>query len=412
MSRSLVILGRGVSGLAAEKLAGAVGGYGPVTLAADGDADTPRFERSTRVVLSPGIKPHSRLLQAALAAGAEILGELEFAGRHFPGRYLAITGTNGKTTTTELTTALLKAGGVFAEAAGNIGLPLSALAAGIRAGEYPADTLPVIEVSSFQLETASEFAPFAAVLLNLGSDHLDRYPGGMAEYEAVKRRVFHGVDAGNRIFGITMPPEGEKHFAVDSVGVRRPGGALLCRWGELALRGEHNRENVAAALELTDRVIPVETAGVLDALRNFRVGRHRIELVAERNGVEFYDDSKATNPAAVVAAVRALCPNGKKRIHLLAGGLDKGMIFDELSPILPCLKRVYLYGEARAAIGRVLGGDDFGTDFAAAVEAAAAAAEPGDAVLLSPACASMDLFKNYAERGDRFAEIIRNANVV
>ncbi len=407
----VVILGRGLSGRAAAKLA--VAAKLKFVLASDGDLEPPEIPSGSLVVLSPGIRPDSPLLGRARAAGCEIISELEFAARHFPGRYLAITGTNGKTTTTELTTWLLQHLGFPAVAAGNIGLPLSEIAAEVSEHKRPPETLPVIEVSSFQLEAVRDFSPEAAVLLNLGSDHLDRYPGGMAEYEAVKRRIFHGVAPANRIFGRSLPPEGVPRV-VENCGTIFLDGLPLLEYGTMALKGAHNLENTLAALELAARVAPAAKffePEFLEALRRFSTGRHRLETVCQVNCIVAIDDSKATNPAAVIAALKAIAPEPRANIHLLAGGLDKAMDFTELRPGAPYLKHLYLYGQARSRIGAALSGlvpmTDFGTDFAAAVRAAAEAAQPGEVVLLSPACASMDLFKNYQERGERFAELIR-----
>ncbi len=406
----MVILGRGLSGDAAMRLAGVLGI--PARQAADADAELPTFTAGMPVILSPGIRPDSPLLRKALAAGAETMGEMEFAARHFNAPYLALTGTNGKTTTTELATHLLNAAGRNAVAAGNIGLPFSSVAADVLEGKLPADTLIVLEVSSFQLEAVRDFAPLAAALLNLASDHLDRYPGGMARYEAIKRRIFDHVPKANRIAGISLPQEAPR-VAEYRAGVLFLEDRELLPFSRLHLKGEHNLENVLAALELVHRVLPPETMHsekFLAALCAFSAGRHRLEMLPEKRGVRAVNDSKATNPAAVIAALKALEPLPRGNIHLLAGGLDKGMNFDELLAGVPYLKKVYLYGASQETLKRVFAGrvplDCFGQDFAEAVRTAVNAASPGDVILLAPACASMDMFRNYQERGDVFCRLI------
>lgn len=411
---NIVILGRGASGRAAHRLANLLGHS--AKLAADGDElDFDKLcAEADLIVSSPGMKPASPLRRAAEASGRELIGEMEFGFRHFPGKILAITGTDGKTTTTELTVRLLRAAGVDAVEAGNIGVPLADIAADLIERKLAPGVLPVVETSSFQLEDVLSFAPFAAILLNIGSDHLDRYHGSRSEYEAVKRRIFRLVPPENRIFGRSM----KEPAALERVEVREGfqiylDGNFLIDFAELKIRGEHNLENVVAALELIRRVLAPEVFSrpeFLAALRDFSTGRHRIEPVGEFGGVRIVNDSKATNPHAASAALRLLAPE-TTGFHLLLGGLDKGMDFSELGDFAPVIRRAYLFGECRAKITATLAGKidcvDFGTDFEAAIDAAMAAARPGETVLLAPGCASMDMFKNYQERGDRFVDRVK-----
>ncbi len=409
-----VIIGRGVSGNAAAELAAACGM--DFIQFSDGEpaAENFKFSGEETVIISPGVGGGSELLRRAGTAGCEVIGEMEFAARNFPGRYVAVTGTNGKTTVTELASALFAAAGLNVRSCGNIGEPLSLAAAEIKRKQLSSDVWAVAETSSFQLESVRDFAPLAAVILNVKSDHLDRYHGSMEEYRAVKMRIFDHTAPENRIWGISS---GEKFcqrvFPGDDGRSICIGGRKLLDFGECALRGEHNLENLCAALELLIRAAGEEAVfrpEVIQTAKNFRTGRHRLETVAVIDGVTFIDDSKATNPSGVTAALRAL----SGPVRLIAGGLDKGMDFGELLEEgggFEKVKKVYLVGEAAERIAEVLPEDmpvsRFGKDFAAAVAAARDEAQSGETVLLSPACASMDMFRNYRERGDFFVANIR-----
>ena len=408
----LIVIGRGTSGQAAERLGRLTGYEVAVVEDSDGEAAEKQVALADLVVTSPGVKPWSPLYRAALNGTAEFIGEMEFGFRHFPGNVIAITGTDGKTTTTELTCHLLRALGLHPAEAGTIGVPLSAVAADLREGLLPADTVAVVETSSFQLERVDRFAPEAAVLLNIGSDHLDRYHGDPAEYEAVKRRIFRHVAPENRIFGISMnEPDARRRVTTDGERILLDGREIL-RFSWTRLTGAHNLENLVAAIELCARLLPVEafaTAAFRDGATSFHTGRHRIETVAEHEGVRYVNDSKATNPHAAAAALRTL-DAPPHSVHWLLGGLDKGMDFRELRAFSGQIRRAYLFGECREkirdAVSDVIDCADFGVDFEGAVLAAAEAARPGEIVLLAPACASMDMFRNYQERGDRFRAAI------
>ena len=395
----VAILGGGVSGRAAALLAARCGDES-VILNDGEDAALPAD--ADLIVTSPGVHPlKSPLYKAALASGKEFIGEMEYGFRHFRGRVAAITGTNGKTTTTELTAFLLKRAEIDAETAGNIGLPLSELAA----REHQPD-IAVVEVSSFQLERAPSFAPLCAALLNLESDHEDRYEGGFAEYCAVKKSIFDRVPEGNRVWGLSFPSRPRRvTFAGDML---LADGEALLDVAQTALNAPHNRENLAAAAELFLRIAPEKKALLPEAAAAFRPGRYRIEFFHERNNIRCYDDSKGTNPSAVAAAVRAV----SGPVVLLAGGLDKGMDFSMLRELAPRLRALVLCGSCREPIAKVFAGTgvpvtDCGMDFEQAVRAMVRAARSGDALMLSPGCASMDMFKNYAERGDRFKELVK-----
>ena len=394
-----VILGGGVSGKAAALLAGKLGCEAVILNDGEGvelpvDCDL--------VVSSPGVHPlRSHLYKSAVGSGKEFIGEMEYGFRYFNGRVVAITGTNGKTTTTELTVFLLQHAGFNAVAAGNIGLPLSEVSAQKEQPE-----IAVVEVSSFQLELVSSFAPEAAVLLNLESDHEDRYAGGFEEYCAVKKKIFDRVPEENRIWGLSFSGHSRRvTFENDFLTVD---GKVLLDVRETALSAPHNRENLAAAVELFLRIAPEKLHTLPESIKDFRCGKHRIELFHEYDNIRFYDDSKGTNPAAVAAAVNSV----DGQIVLLAGGLDKGMDFSLFRTFASRLRSLVLYGQCRENIAGVFAGSsvkiiDCGTDFEKAVSTAINAAFPGDAVMLSPGCASMDMFKNYQERGEKFKELVR-----
>ena len=397
--KKVTVLGGGVSGKAAALLARNSGDE-PLILNDGGDVSLP--SNSQLIVASPGVHPlRSALYKAAAASGIEFIGEMEYAFRNFKGRILAITGTNGKTTTTELTLFLLQKAGIDAVAAGTIGLPLSEVAA---AEKQPA--VAVVEVSSFQLELIDTFRPEAAVLLNLESDHEDRYAGGFEEYCAVKKKIFDRVTPENQIWGLSFP---EKIHRVNYSGdMLTIDGQEILDVSETSLSAPHNRENLAAAVELFLRVVPEKVEILPRVVRDFRCGKHRIEFFYEGQGVRFYDDSKGTNPSAVAAAVNSV----PGPVVLLAGGLDKGMDFSILAEVASKVRSVVLYGQCQEPIARVFRRvgvpvSQCGTDFENAIDTAVALAHKGDTVLLSPGCASMDMFKNYQERGEKFKEIVR-----
>ena len=394
---NVVIIGGGVSGQAAAKLCRKLN-YDCRIVEDKTDKVLPPADL---IVTSPGVFPQrSGLYQQALASGTEFIGEMEFAFRHFKNRILAITGTNGKTTTTELTTFLLNALDTPAVSAGNIGMPLAELCL------TPMTETAVVEVSNFQLERAPTFSPFAAVLLNLASDHEDRYPGGFEEYCSVKRRIFDHVPPENRICGLSFDVPSRRVTASD--GKLFIDGSPVLDLAETRLAAPHNTENLAAAAELLLRVLPPQklTDGrFAEAVKSFRPGAHRIETVADKDGILFVNDSKATNPAAVLAAARAV----DRPLVILLGGLDKGMDFSPLADLAPHIRTAVLYGQSAPKIAAVLQRKvpciPCGNDFEKAFSTAASAAQPGDCVLLSPACASMDMFKNYQERGDLFRNL-------
>jgi UDP-N-acetylmuramoylalanine--D-glutamate ligase len=382
-------------------------------------------ERGIRtVVKSPGVPNGAPVVIAARERGIEIVGELELAWRLLPNRFVAVTGTNGKTTTVELLGEIWRAAGLPVAVAGNVGTPLSSLVGLLD----PAATV-ICEASSFQLEDALEFAPEVAVLLNVEEDHLDRH-GDLASYRAAKERIFARQRPED---WAVAPPElmpagagawvGFGHGADADVwdGAIRFRGSPLLPVAELRIRGAHNLDNAlaATAAALADSGLgetPVEDgdpafgrvtpAAVAEALRTFPGVEHRLEEVATVGGVLYVNDSKATNPASALRGLQAFDGG----IHAILGGSLKGGGFAALrDEVAARCSACYLVGEAADNLAADLAGavplQRSGTLEQAVADAAAAAA-PGDVVLLSPACASFDAFANYERRGARFKQLV------
>jgi len=380
------------------------------------------FRRAELVVLSPGVDHTVAVVREAAAAGAEVLGEIELASRFITAPLVAVTGTNGKTTTTELIAAMLRSAGKNVFVGGNIGKPLIGY---VESGSR-ADVV-VAEISSFQLDTTVRFHPQVAVLLNIAPDHLDRYPGFEA-YAASKMRLFanqtpadvavlNGDDpnvprrAGNvaaRKLFFPAPAERQEGARLNGryirfqLGTESPPPVDLAGW---KLPGRHNRENACAAV-LAALAAGADIAAVQAAVRRFRGLAHRLEYVASINGVRFFNDSKATNVAAAVRALECF----SEPVILLMGGRDKGGEFQQLEgPLRRHVKCLVLLGEAAGRIRNRLGHlvPTMQADtMDAAVAGALASARPGDVVLLSPACASFDMYADYARRGDDFRRAV------
>lgn len=385
------------------------------------------------LALSPGIDLREPIVVAARERGIEIVGEmalfadaLDALGERSATRIVAITGTNGKTTTTALAAHLLQGAGLDAVVAGNISpAALAVLTDRIEARQ----ALPqcwVLELSSFQLETAGALAPDAAVVLNVTDDHLDRH-GSMADYAAIKARVYEGRGvqiinrgdawvaamerAGRRVigFGAAKPRIGD--FGITGEGEEAwlaHGSTRLLPLAELPIAGRHNALNALAALALGS-AIGASMASMLAALRSFRGLPHRVEPVARRaDGVVFYDDSKGTNVGSTVAALEGL----GRPVVLIAGGDGKGQDFRPLAEVVARHARaVVLIGRdaprIEAALDEVGAGSERAQTLEAAVGRANALAQAGDAVLLSPACASLDMFRNYVHRAEVFVAAVR-----
>ncbi len=331
------------------------------------------------IVKSPGVPREAPLVVAAHDRGIPVWSEVELGFRLLPGaRFVGVTGTNGKTTTAELLGAIFRADRRAVVVAGNVGTPLTS----VREADWV-----VCELSSFQLEDVHEFACDVAVLLNLQPDHLDRH-GSFAAYRDAKLRIFER--AGAKIVPRGLGLEGIEFAADDALPA------------EPLIRGAHNRENAAAATAAA-RAAGVGDEAIAAGLRTFPGVPHRLELVTERDGVRYVNDSKATN---VAAAVRALAAYSDEPVHLILGGSPKGEDFGPLAAAIGGnVRSVHLIGAEAPRLAEVIDGDRDGT-LAAAVAHAAQLARPGDVVLLSPACASYDQFANFEERGETFRELV------
>ena len=349
-----------------------------------GTEQTALLEGVDVVVKSPGVPGEAPLVAAARDRGISVWSEVELGSRLLPNPILGVTGTNGKTTTSELLGAMLGA-----PVAGNVGRALTELD-GVDAARWI-----VCELSSFQLEDVHDFRPRIAVLLNLEPDHLDRH-GSFERYRDAKLRVFENQQAGD----VAVVPGGFGHI---------PGGARRVEFSgddplpaEPRIRGAHNRENAAAAAAAA-RAAGVDDEQIAEALRSFPGVPHRLEEVAEVGGVRFVNDSKATNAAAARRAIAAF----EEPLHVILGGLGKNESYDELAADLRARgARVYLIGAAADELAVAIGDSERSGDLATAVRAAAAAAKPGEVVLLSPACASYDQFQDFEQRGDEFRRLV------
>jgi UDP-N-acetylmuramoylalanine--D-glutamate ligase len=384
----VLVLGLARSGLAA---AAALERRGVEVVRADrelgNDGDLALLDGVGLLVKSPGVPGEAPLVAAAREWGIPVWSEIELASRLLPNPILGVTGTNGKTTTAEWLGFILAA-----PVAGNVGRALSELDGGVEPGE-----LVVCELSSFQLEDIDEFRPQIAVLLNLEPDHLDRH-GSFAAYREAKLRIFENQTEGDIA---VVPRDLDQKLSARRIEFAI-GDSLPA---EPSLRGSHNRENAAAATAAA-RAAGATDDQIARGLREFKGVPHRLELVAERNGVRYVNDSKATN---VAAAMRALAAYEDEPVRLILGGSGKGEDFAPVAAALgPNVRAVYVIGETADELARAIPDTIRAGDLGTAVERAAAAAQPGDVVLLSPACASYDQFRDFEERGEEFRRLVQN----
>ena len=396
-----------------------------VPLAA-GEFSDATFDGADMIAISPGVARNHPAIRAAVEAGAELVGDIELFARALPAdqKGLAVTGTNGKSTVVSLTGALTQAAGLSTIVAGNIGHAVLDALASIEAGA-PWPGVFVLELSSYQLETTTSLRPVAAAVLNVSANHMDRYDG-IVDYAAAKACIFAhaNVQVINRddpivrlmrlpgrtvqTFGAGVPLSEEEWGVVergDGMWLAR-GGELVVQASRLALVGRHNAQNALAALALASSVAKVARP-MLDALVAFRGLPHRMTPVAEAGGVVYVDDSKGTTVAATQVALDGI----GRPVVLIAGGDGKGQSFAPLRDSVDrACRAVLLIGRDAPRIARALEGSDVHVEtpgtLALAVERAIDLAQPGDAVLLSPACASLDQFHDYVERGRRFAEYV------
>jgi UDP-N-acetylmuramoylalanine--D-glutamate ligase len=411
--RSAEALAKDIPALLDEGIMVETGGHGLLT-----------FRRQDLIVVSPGVPLNTPELAQVKSFGLPVIGELELAARFLKGKTLAITGSNGKTTTTALVGEILEKAGVPTLVGGNIGVPVVALI-----DQSTDETWSVLEVSSFQLESTERFHPSIAVILNITPDHLDRH-GSFENYALAKERIFAAQDehdfvvlnADNARAAQAASRSVAKvcffsieHSVLQGAWVQE--GFLVYRGGKdepvekvmplhnVPLKGAHNVENVLAAV-CAARLAGVSAEQIRTAVEAFQAVEHRLEYVATVNGVEFYNDSKATNVDATSKAVAAFSVG----IHLILGGKDKNSDYTQLAPLLRShVQAIYTIGSAAAKIESELRGvvSILSCEtLANAVSAAASAARPGEVVLLAPACSSFDQFENYEHRGRVFKELV------
>ncbi|MDB6069883.1 MAG: UDP-N-acetylmuramoylalanine/D-glutamate ligase [Verrucomicrobiales bacterium] len=427
--RHLAILGMGTSGMAAARLAQRLGAT--VTLLDDGDpaklsaaagkAQAEGFNVITGnaargaegpfdlAILSPGIDPSWPLARSLSDRGVPGVSEIEFAFQQTTVPVIAITGTNGKTTTTGLIAHLLTAAGKRTVPCGNYG---TALAEVVLAGE-PLDVLTV-EVSSFQLELIETFHPIVAVWMNFAPDHLDRHPS-LEAYLLAKQRIFETQTTSDTAVingSETYPPLAARRVTFSAwladtawtfeEGVIKLDGQAVLTLSDTRLRGRHNAENIMAALAaVTAFGLPLESAAA--AVRDFIPPRHRCEIVATINGREFLNDSKATNIHAMESALRGQ----EKPVVLIAGGKEKGLDYTPITPLIrEKTTHVFTIGEIGPALAELWPGAVACADLGDAVRRAYAAAEPGQSVLFAPGTSSFDMFTGYGHRGDVFCQFV------
>ena len=435
-ARALVV-GLGVSGASAARALVALGAHVRVTDAGEAPAVLDRAEQlrasgievetgghdlskldADVAIVSPGIPPTSEIVRALEAAGVKWFSEVELAYRLARCDFLAVTGTNGKTTTTSLLACILKEAGITTAAAGNIGFPLIDAIASVPEGGAIA-----VEVSSFQLAATDEFHPRVAVILNIAEDHTD-WHGSVDEYARAKARIFMNQTsedfflpnvadarvmelagtASSRVVpfaGEGVPPGG---IGVDGNDVMWEGRRIL-GVDDIPLPGVAGTEDAVAAAGAA-LCYGVDDRAIVRGIKGFRALGHRLEVVAEADGITYIDDSKATNPHATLTAVRGL-----EDVVLIAGGRSKGIDLSVLTETVPPVIAVVALGEARAQVEEVfspLVPVERADSMEDAVRLADKHAVPGGSVLLSPACASLDMYESYAQRGEEFARAVRD----
>ena len=411
--RSADALAKDIPALLEEGIMVEAGGHGLLT-----------FRRQDLIVVSPGVPLDTPELVQARNFGRPVIGELELAARFLKGKTLAITGSNGKTTTTSLVGDILEEAGFNTLVGGNIGVPVVALI-----NESTDATWSVLEVSSFQLESTEQFHPQISIILNITPDHLDRH-GTFENYARAKERVFAAQTADDFVVlnadnTRAAAAASRAHAPVYWFSLDRsvPQGAWveagyvvfrahkdehpesILPLHSIPLKGEHNVENVLAAVCAT-RLAGAPPAAIRRAIEKFKAVEHRLEYVATLNGVEYFNDSKATNVDATAKAIAAFSAG----IHLILGGKDKNSDYAQLSPLLrERVRAIYTIGSAAAKIESQLRGVvslHSCETLDKAVAAAASAAHPGEVVLLAPACSSFDQFESYEHRGRAFKELV------
>ncbi|MCX5849964.1 MAG: UDP-N-acetylmuramoyl-L-alanine--D-glutamate ligase [Deltaproteobacteria bacterium] len=441
--KKIVVIGMGKTGIATARFLGKQGAKVAVTDEQPIDKWGGEFEQIAKekwleigsyniriltgaciVVPSPGVPPHNVLLVEAQKRNIPVISEIEIAYRFLKVPVIAVTGTNGKTTTTTLLGEILKGSGKKTFVGGNIGNPLIEYAEGSQKDDFI-----VAEISSFQLQWIEKFRPFIAMLLNITCDHIN-YHGSFSEYRRIKTRIFANQTKADLAIINAADPEQEDIASIinarvikfsskrvlqkgifikkNNIGLRMPGkNEEQYPLSIINLPGLHNMENVMAAI-MAARFCGCSQENIIAAVAAFRGLPHRIEFAGEKNSVKFYDDSKGTNVGSVARALETFT----QPVILLLGGRDKDGDFETLKPMLAAkAKKVILFGEARDRIASLIDGHTpmlKKTKLREAIESAYKEAQSGDVILLSPGCASFDEFANYKERGIFFKDVVRN----
>ncbi len=438
-AKRIAVVGLGLSGLATVRFLLAQGvkpvlmdsrskPAGLEQIAADkvdgiylGEFDANRLAQMDMIIISPGLALSHPAIRFAKAQGVEILGDIELFARFNQKPVLAITGSNGKSTVTTLVAEMLQQSGIQAIAAGNIGLPV------LDALRQHDAAVFVLELSSFQLDTTRSLHSRASCLLNVSADHLDRY-ADMAAYSLSKQRVYQHTKLAiyNQADPLTYPGAGaaeaehigislaEADYGITELHGERwlqVAGEPLLPVSQLAITGSHNQFNALAAAALALSAGASRTA-IAHTLQHFSGLAHRCQLVLAHKGVRWINDSKATNVGATLAAIAGLRPEVRGKLILIAGGDAKGADLTELRPVLEReVSYVITFGQDGPAIAALHSHATEVKDLNAAVQRAAKLAQSGDMVLLSPACASLDMFKSYAERGELFAKAVKELKI-
>jgi UDP-N-acetylmuramoylalanine--D-glutamate ligase len=377
------------------------------------------------IVISPGVALSEPAVQAAIKQGIPVIGDVELFAqyRSKSAKVIGITGSNGKTTVTSLVGEICKEAGMKTIVAGNIGLPV------LDALQMETPDIYVLELSSFQLETTCSLALDAATVLNVCEDHMDRY-ASVADYATAKARILahakvavlnrddvitNNMRVDNKVtFGLNAAPNASDLGLIDNAGVHylASGQRRICKTSELKIAGKHNAANALAAAALCNAV-GIEKIAIANALRDFKGLPHRVEWVASIDDIDFYDDSKGTNVGATCAAIAGMTKHDKpQKVVLIAGGDGKGQDFSPLAPALQANSHaVVLIGRDALLIEAVLTETNIpiyhAADLPEAVNIAKKVAKSGDAILLSPACASFDMFNNYVHRAEVFVEAVK-----
>ena len=379
------------------------------------------------IVTSPGVPTDSPVLSKAVQKGIKIYGEVEFASWFCKGSIISITGTNGKTTTTALMNHTLNECGLKCYAAGNIGHPFSEIVLGVNQGEFVA-----LETSSFQLDFTENFKPHFSMILNITPDHLDRYENDFGKYAASKMKAvanqteedffIYNADDANTFETMKNSRVQKLGFSVKKeipVGAYHKNGEMhfawfgkvskVCSSSDLFIKGEHNIANALPVMAIA-KLLSVPNQKIREAFASFKGVEHRIEFVRELNGVEYYNDSKATNVDSVVVALKSF----SKPIYLILGGKDKGNNYDDIKDLVKeHVKKIYAIGVSAQKVEDYFGSfipTEKKESMEACVEAASKEAEAGSVLLLSPACASLDMYDNYEHRGKVFKQAVENLN--